>query len=238
MFDNVVVGIDGRSGGRDAVALAKQLAAGDARITLAHVYGGTTMGGRASALAVPLELEASEQLLARAAADASVHTDTEVVYESSVGRGLHDLAECREADLLVVGSCHRGMLGRTVLGDDTGRALDGAPCAVAIAPRGYAAAGFAARSLSRIGVGCDVSAESAWALEVARALAARHGSTIKALSVVSLRRWSRCRASRTGSRSRLSGRRSPGSWSPTSCIASMTSRESRATPPTATPAMS
>jgi nucleotide-binding universal stress UspA family protein len=186
MFDNVVVGVDGRSGGRDAVALVKQLAAGDARITLAHVGGGTTMGGRASALAVPLELEASEQLLARAAADAGVHADTEVVYESSVGRGLHDLAERSEADLLVVGSCHRGMLGRTLLGDDTSRALNGAPCAVAIAPRGYAATGSAARPLSRIGVGCDVSAESAWALQVAHALAARHGSTIKALSVVSL----------------------------------------------------
>jgi nucleotide-binding universal stress UspA family protein len=186
MFDHVVVGVDGRSGGRDAVALAKQLAAGDARITLAHVCGGTTMGGRASALAVPLELEASEQLLAWAATDAGVHADTQVIYESSVGRGLHELAERSEADFLVVGSCHRGMLGRTLLGDDTSRALNGAPCAVAIAPRGYSEAGSAARRLSRIGVGCDVSAESAWALQVAHTLAARYASTIKALSVVSL----------------------------------------------------
>ncbi len=184
MFDHVVVGVDGRSGGRDAVALAKQLAAGDARITLAHVCGGTTVE-RASALGALRELEASEQLLAQAAAGASAHAVTEVVYESSVGRGLHDLAERSEADLLVVGSCHRGLLGRTLLGDDTGRALNGAPCAVAIAPRGYAATGSAAR-LSRIGVGCDVSPESACALHVAHALAAGHGSTIKALSVVSL----------------------------------------------------
>jgi nucleotide-binding universal stress UspA family protein len=185
MLDNVVVGVDGHSGGRDAVALAKQLAAGDASITLAHVCGGTTMGGRAAPLALPLELEASEQLLAKVAADAGVDAGTEVVYESAVGRGLHGLAERSGADLLVVGSCHRGILGRTLLGDDTSRALNGAPCAVAIAPRGYAATGSAA-GLSRIGVGCDVSAESASTLQVAHELAGRHGSTIKALSVVSL----------------------------------------------------
>jgi nucleotide-binding universal stress UspA family protein len=40
--------------------------------------------------------------------------------------------------------------------------------------------------LARIGFGCDASPESAWAIEVARALAARHGSALKALSVVSL----------------------------------------------------
>jgi nucleotide-binding universal stress UspA family protein len=107
MFDNVVVGVGGRQGGRDAIALAQRLAARNARITLAHVYGGTTIGGRASALAVPLELEASEHVLARAAAELGSQARTELVCESSVGRGLHELAERLDADLLVVGSCHR-----------------------------------------------------------------------------------------------------------------------------------
>jgi|ERR1019366_10823383 hypothetical protein len=46
MFANVVVGVDGRQGGRDAIALARQLAAPDAAITLAHVYGGGSLASK------------------------------------------------------------------------------------------------------------------------------------------------------------------------------------------------
>ncbi len=38
MFNNVLIGVDGRRGGRDAIALAKKLAAPGADVTLAHVY--------------------------------------------------------------------------------------------------------------------------------------------------------------------------------------------------------
>jgi nucleotide-binding universal stress UspA family protein len=140
MFNDVLVGVDGRLGGRDAIALARLLAAPGSSLTFAHVYDGP------------------------------------------VGGGLHRLAEQRKSDLLVVGSCHRGMLGRAFLGDAR-RALNGAPCAVAIAPNGYSSS---TTRLSRIGVGCGRSAESSEALHAAHALAARHGATIKALTVVSV----------------------------------------------------
>ena len=39
MFDNVLVGVDDRSGDDDAVALARQVAAPAARATLANIYG-------------------------------------------------------------------------------------------------------------------------------------------------------------------------------------------------------
>ena len=55
----------------------------------------------------------------------------------SVGRGLHELVEEIHADLLVVGSSRRALLGRAGVGDDTRAALNGAPCAIAIAPAGY-----------------------------------------------------------------------------------------------------
>ncbi len=45
LFDRVLVGVDGREGGRDAIALARKVAAPNAEIPLAHVYGGRTMGG-------------------------------------------------------------------------------------------------------------------------------------------------------------------------------------------------
>jgi hypothetical protein len=49
MFDNVLVGVDGRQGGRDAIALARRLCAPEARIALAHVDGSDLMLGRGAA---------------------------------------------------------------------------------------------------------------------------------------------------------------------------------------------
>lgn len=40
MFNNALIGVDGRQGGRDAIALARQLARPQTALTLAHVYGG------------------------------------------------------------------------------------------------------------------------------------------------------------------------------------------------------
>jgi nucleotide-binding universal stress UspA family protein len=183
VFSNVLVGVDGRQGGRDAIALAKQLAAPDGHIALAHIYGSDWMLGRGASLALPLEREESERLLVRERETAGLQAELLVCADPPAGRGLLRLAERRASDLLVVGSCHRTLLGRVFIGDQTSGALNGAPCAVAIAPLGYAAA---PHRLSAIGIGYDGSPESERALEAARELAARCGSTIKALSVVSL----------------------------------------------------
>jgi nucleotide-binding universal stress UspA family protein len=86
----------------------------------------------------------------------------------------------RRYDLLVVGSCHRGALGRRLAGNHTVESLHGAPCAVAIAPSEYAPLSH----LARIGVGRDSSPESMQALEAARAIAARTGATIEPLRVL------------------------------------------------------
>jgi Universal stress protein family len=73
------------------------------------------------------------------------------------GRGLHELAEMLGSDLLVVGSCERGLFGRVMVGNDTRAALDGAPCAVAIAPAGYAEH---PAPIGKIGVAYDGSPDS------------------------------------------------------------------------------
>ncbi len=185
MFENVIIGVDGYQGGRDATALARQLAAPEAKLTLAHIYGGHTIGGRASALAMPLEREAGEQALARTLRESGLDAETELVFAESVGRGLHELADQRRADLLVVGSTRHALLGRVLVGDDARAALNGAPCAIAIASRAYAQA---PPQLRKLGVGYDDTPESVHALATARGLAARYGSTIQALWVVTLPR--------------------------------------------------
>jgi len=174
MFKNVLVGVDGRVGGHDAVALAARLTDKDGKLTLAHIHGGAAIGE---------EREASTSLLERERGGVELPCELVSVDASSPGRGLHQLAEEQHADLLVVGSCGRGAFGRAMLGDDTRAALNGAPCAVAIASRGYAEQPVA---LATIGVGYDESSESEAALAVARGLAAATDASILALEVISI----------------------------------------------------
>jgi nucleotide-binding universal stress UspA family protein len=130
---------------------------------------------------IATERESAEELLERERAEADVSAKLVGVVSMSPGAGLHRQAEEQSADLLVVGSCSRGALGRAMLGDHTRAALNGAPCAVAIAARGYAEhpAPFA-----NVGVGYDDSPESRAALEIARKLAVPTKARVSALEVV------------------------------------------------------
>jgi nucleotide-binding universal stress UspA family protein len=186
VFTNVLVGVDNREGGHDAIALSKQFLVGAGELTLAHVYAGEPYVYRG----VSAQYEAGErqrhlELLAAALKDAGVRARLCWREASSAGRGLHAMCEEIDADLLVVGSSRRGALRRILFGDDARAALDGAPCAVAVAPAGYSQE---PASLSQIGVGYDGSAESRHALEVARGLAAEHGSKVSVFEALEIPR--------------------------------------------------
>ena len=187
MFTNVLVGIDGRGGGRDAAMFASRLASEDATLTLAHVRGQQGLSPYGVAPAETGEdREASQRLLERERDGAGLAAEILSVEAMSPGRGLHEIAEEREVDLLVVGSCSRGVLGRAMLGDDTRESLNGAPCAVAIAAVGYADHPLA---LANIGVGYDESPESEIALQTARQLALPTHATVHALQVISIQTY-------------------------------------------------
>lgn len=182
MFVKVLVGVDGRPGGRDAIVLAQQLVGTSGQLMLAHVYGERALAGRGVESAGG-HLAAAETLLMRERRQAGVEAELVVTGDRAAGRALQELAEGHEADLMVVGSCHRGAIGRVLLGDDSLAALKGSPCAVAIAPAGYASTPSQIRT---IGVGSDGSPESELALQAGRELAERHGSALRARAVVSL----------------------------------------------------
>ena len=173
MFDTVIVGVDGKPGGRDAIALASRLTASPGELTLVHVHS----------RALSIEREQSHELLQGEQAASGVTAQLVSFVSLTPGRGLHDLAEEQQADLLVVGSSSRGLLGRALLKDDTRASLNGAPCAVAIASHGY---GADPAPIATIGVGYDGSPESDAALATARALAQKIGASIRALEVVSI----------------------------------------------------
>src|SRR3954469_1815528 len=158
MFRHIVVGVDGRDGGRDAVALARLLVALGAKLTLAyvvtrdaHAYRGSSGGPEAS------DEGRAEALLEAVRAQTGVQAHLRSYESSSVGRGLHELCGVIGADLLVMGSSRRGLLGRVLIGDDTSAALNGAPCAIAIAPSDYSQQPGMTRE---IGVGYDGAPES------------------------------------------------------------------------------
>jgi nucleotide-binding universal stress UspA family protein len=182
MFNNVLVGVDDDEGGRDAIALAQMLAAAGGRLTLAQVYRGDSAVSRAAR--PDYEIKQHErilQLLEKRRAEAGVEAELRWYGSPSVGRGLHELAELTEADLLVIGSSRRGLLGRTLIGDDTRAALNGAPCAVAIAPAGYSREQVVMRE---VGVGYDGSPESKAALALARIVAAEHQTKLSAFQAI------------------------------------------------------
>ena len=180
MFRKVIVGIDGGPAGHDAAAVATALAEPAARLALANVHVLTPVRGASGAYGAA-ENEESRQLLAAERDALGIDAELLTVTASSAGRGLHYLAAAHSADLLAVGSNARSFAGRVLMGDATRASLIGAPCAVAIAPLGYARAGA---TIAKIGVGYDGSPESESALACARELAARHGATVSALTVV------------------------------------------------------
>ncbi len=170
MFENVLIGVDGRPTGRDAIALARRLADPDAVLTLGHAYFERSPGDARALLESERRATGIDAQLITFCAEAP-------------GHGLQQQAQQQLADLLVVGSCTRGALGRATLGDDTRGALNGAPCAVAVAPKGYA---LVDHPIHTIGVAYNASAESVHALDAARRLAQTTRATVHVLQVVTM----------------------------------------------------
>lgn len=184
MFKNILVGVDGSPNGRDAIALASRLAAEGSSITLVHVHPGELHPLHAVTPGLLAEeRKASEALLLQERSAGEIDAELLSLVAASPGAGLHRQAEEQGADLIVVGSCSRGAFGRAMIGDDTRAALNGAPCAVAIASRGYAEH---PSPIANVGVGYNDSDESRAALELAREVAEPTHAEVHVLEVVSI----------------------------------------------------
>lgn len=106
---------------------------------------------------------------------ADLDVRTRVAIDPSPARALQGIAEAERAELIVVGSSHRGPVGRAMLGSVGSSLLHGSSCPVAVAPRDLAED----HRVERIGVGFDGSPEAFSALEAAISLAHRlHGASL------------------------------------------------------------
>lgn len=165
MFRSILVGYDGSRHARDALALARVLAAPDSELTLCCVH--------------PFQPVAAATVTAAEAAGAA--TRSIAVAAASAASGLHAVAEDEGSDLLVVGSTQRSAAGRLLLGSTTTQALNAPPCAVAVATAGLAEV---PPRLRRITAGFDGGREAVAALHAAADLARGHGAQLRVLTVV------------------------------------------------------
>jgi nucleotide-binding universal stress UspA family protein len=178
----LLVGYDGSDGGRDALALARVLGLAEessAVVVAVMPYGPlpvrfVELESDAAAAAEPLLDEARKQL-------AGLEVETRAFGGGSPAGVMTDLAERREVDSIVVGSPHRGPVGRTLIGSVAEGILHGAPCAVTVAPHGYSEG---QRSLDLIAVAYDGTPEAKAALHRAGALAEASGAVVRVLTVV------------------------------------------------------
>jgi nucleotide-binding universal stress UspA family protein len=177
----LLVGYDGSEGGRDALELARVLGeASGASVLVVNVlpYGPLpipyeVLGEKEAEQAQPLFEEARQRL-------GGLEVETRAFGGSSAGV-INDLAEKEEVDTIVVGSPHRGPVGRTVIGSVADGLLHGAPCEVILAPRGYAAEQHG--PFRTIAVAYDDSGEAKAALQRAEAIALDCRATIVVFTV-------------------------------------------------------
>jgi nucleotide-binding universal stress UspA family protein len=182
MYRKILVGYDGHEHARDALALARGLAA---------------IEGAELILVAALELDplaTPADAYERATAEAEYRLSAsarEVLEETpfrlrtfggvSAPRALSEFAEAEHADVIVLGSTHRAGLGRVLPGSVGENLLHGAPCAVLIAPIGFA--NRPKLEIGSIGVGFDGRNEAGHAREVANGLASDLGASVETITV-------------------------------------------------------
>lgn len=178
----VLVGFAGPEGGRDAVALAATLAEGDAEFLLVDVIppvGIFTMRPHRLEDEEPPQSQGFFLEGLRALAGRSAETRTYVA--NSAARVLTEIAEDEGFDLIAIGPCYPGSVGRILLGSVGNGLMHGAAAPVTAAPRGYA--DHRHRPIEQIAVAYDGSPEARAALVHAGALARRHAARLRLLTV-------------------------------------------------------
>lgn len=183
---SLIIGFDDTPYGLDALALGLQLAGGTGDpVSVVTAFPDDERG-----LMVAMNDRQWVQQV-REVAERKLTTAREVVGDrpdvqfetagpSSASRALHELAERTEPHAIVMGSSEHGAIGRISPGSTVERLLHGAPCPVAVAPRGYRKHPSEVRSIA---VAYDGSSESQDGLEVAVRLARRLGARLRLVAV-------------------------------------------------------
>ncbi len=187
MYSDLIIGFDGSVASRDAVALGRRLArATGARPTVIYVRSPKPLTSEIREVAESYSWGASVASTldeARAMLADVPGATFRAVAETSVARVLHRAAEDAGAALIVLGATHRAGLGRVIPGTTADAVIHAVPCAVAIAPAGYA--GHAeTRPFGLITAAVDGGSETDRVARIATRIARQAGGTVRLVTVV------------------------------------------------------
>lgn len=177
----IVVGFNERPASRDALALASALCPSDGELIVVSVrpYWPELLDPPTYERALARDSAWLRREAAKGAGSAPF--STRIVPGGHDASDLKALAGEVGADLIVVGSSHRGIVGRVAPGSVGERVLSNAPCAVAVAPLGLADRELALRTIA---VAYDGSKQAGVALRLGYALAASLDASVQLLGAV------------------------------------------------------
>ena len=178
----IIVGFDGSEEARDALCFASRLARLEGSALAVAVVG--LFEPQTSSEAERIASADSRRAIFAAVSEelGSRTFEPRVIEGLPVAQGLLRLAEDEEADLIVVGSTHRGGAGRVFPGSVGAQLFHGSPCPVAIVPKGFRSAEHDVRGV--LGVAYDGSREAELALAEAVHLARLLDVDLRLIAVV------------------------------------------------------
>ena len=184
MFSKVIVGFDGSEQARDALMLGATLADRDGELIVCCVHRLNLLSARVEPAAPQLDQAEAERCLEEASRLLNGRMTFTGLPVAGVGAAmaLQHTAEQQHADLLVLGSSHRGAVGRVLVGSVTEETLHGASCPVAVAPVGWSRSLKDPR-LAEIVIAYDDRAQAGAALSLAGALAAERDAHLRVLAI-------------------------------------------------------
>jgi nucleotide-binding universal stress UspA family protein len=193
----IAVTVDASQRSLDALALGKLLSEATALpATLVSVFPYDPLADPANEELTRAREEARSILVELGQKGGLGALDAEVIPGNFAARELQRVSERETTAVIVVGSTHRGPVGRLLPGGVGERLLTGAACPVAMAPRRYA--DRSPVRLARIGVAFDGSDESRRALAGARELARASDATLRVISVFERHTFGAIATGRTG----------------------------------------
>jgi nucleotide-binding universal stress UspA family protein len=179
MFERIVVGYAGDRAGRDGVVLASQLASMcGAELTIVFPYHPLLSTVPSDVAELRARGEVSALLGDRAPEKMKWHWSN----ASWPIHALHEIAEYEQAQAIVFGAAPERLERRHL--NLMERMVHGAPCAVVVAPAGYADRQH--EEIRRVGVGFVDTPEGRHALELGCELSHRPGVAVRALAGASL----------------------------------------------------
>jgi len=181
-MSEIIVGVEDSEEGREALRFARLfIGLEGASLHVVSVHSDTYFYEGVEAM------EASrasyfDQMLEVAESELGGEFQFHRMMEISVPAGLTKVAERVEAEAMIIGSSHRGPIGRVLMGDQGSRLASGSPCAVIVIPRGWGRQDQS--GISKVGIAYNGSGESEAALEFGHDLAGKLGASIELIGVV------------------------------------------------------